>query len=397
MNLTDIVAISACRTPMGSFGGTLKDMASYDIGAVAVKAAVERAGLTGSQIDDVILGSCRQAGNGPNPARTASVRGGVPKEAPVITLNMACPSGMRAIAFASQQIRLGDSKVVLVGGFDSMSTIPYLLKGARWQGFKMGDKKLEDGWSDSIDPLIGQGMGATAENLYDKYKIPREEQDEFAAQSHIKAHDAWEKGWFDAEVVPITVPPASKKDAPVNFAKDETIRFPVDKEKLAKLPCAFRKDGVVTAGNACGMSDGACALVITSRDKAKELGRQPLFSILGYAQTAVPPETMGEGPGLVMPMALEKAGMSLADMDLIEVNEAFAIQVLVNEKQLGWDRSKLNVHGGAIALGHPTGISGARIIVTLYHALKTHDKEFGVAGICGGGGVTMAMVIKRES
>jgi acetyl-CoA C-acetyltransferase len=298
---------------------------------------------------------------------------------------------------ASRQIRLGDSNVVLVGGFDSMSTIPYLLKNTRWQGFKMGDKKLEDGWSDSIDPLIGQGMGATAENLYDKYKIPREEQDQFAAESHNKAHQAWENGWFDAEVVPVEVPPAHRKAEPVTFAKDETIRYPVNLEKLAKLPCVFRKDGVVTAANACGMSDGACALVFTSRDKAEELGKKPLFSIRGYAQTAVPPETMGEGPGFVIPMALEKAGMSLNDMDLIEVNEAFAIQVLVNEQQLGWDRSKLNVNGGAIALGHPTGISGARIVVTLYHALKTHDKEYGVAGICGGGGVTMAMVIKREN
>ncbi|MCF7811619.1 acetyl-CoA C-acyltransferase [bacterium] len=397
MNLTDIVAVSACRTPMGSFGGTLKNMASYDVGAVAVKAAVERAGLTPNQIDDVILGSCRQAGNGPNPARTASVRGGIPKEVPVITLNMACPSGMRATVMASQQIRLGDSEVVLVGGFDSMSTIPFLLRNQRWNGLKFGDKKLEDGWCDSVDPLIGQGMGATAENLYDKYKIPREEQDQFAAESHIKAHNAWENEHFDAEVVPIVVPPAHKKAEPVTFAKDETIRFPVDAEKMGRLPAAFRKDGTVSAGNSCGMSDGACALVITSRDKARELGSKPLFSIVSYAQTAVPPETMGEGPGFVIPMALERAGMTLNDMDLIEVNEAFAIQVLCNERILNWDRSKLNVNGGAIALGHPTGISGARILVTLYHALKTHDKEVGIAAICGGGGVTMGMVIKRES
>lgn len=375
----------------------MKNMASYDIGAVAVKAAIERAGLTGDQIDDVILGSCRQAGNGPNPARTASVRGGVPASVPVITLNMACPSGMRAVAMASQQIRLGDHEVVLVGGFDSMSTIPYLLKGARWSGFKMGDKKLEDGWSDSIDPLIGQGMGATAENLYDKYKIPREEQDQFAADSHNKAHTAWENGWFDAEVVPVEVPPAHRKAEPVTFARDETFRYPVNLEKMAKLPTVFRKDGTVTAGNACGMSDGACALVITSRDKAREFGKAPLFSVVGYAQAAVEASTMGEGPGIVIPLALEKAGMKLGDMELIEVNEAFAIQVLANEAVLKWDRSKLNIHGGAIALGHPTGISGARILVTLYHALRTHDKEFGVAAICGGGGVTMAMVIKRES
>ncbi len=397
MNLTDIVAISACRTPMGSFGGTLKNMASYDIGAVAIKAAIERAGITGEHIDDVILGSCRQAGNKVNPARSAACFGGVSAKAAAITLNMACPSGMRAIAMASQQIRLGDSGVVLVGGFDSMSTIPYLLKNARWSGFKMGDKTLEDGWSDSVDPVAGVGMGGTAENLYDKYKISREDQDEFACQSHEKAYQAWENGWFDEEVVPIIVPPAHKRAEETIFAKDETFRHPINREKLGKLPTVFRKGGTVTAGNACGMSDGACALVMTSRDKAADLGQKPLFSIVGYAMTAVENTTMGEGPGLVIPMALENAGMTLNDMDLIEVNEAFAIQVLSNEKVLNWDRSKLNVHGGAIALGHPTGISGARIVVTLYHALKTHDKEYGVASICGGGGVTMAMVIKREN
>jgi len=382
---------------MGSFGGTLKNMAAYDIGAVAVKAAIERAGLTGDQIDDVILGSCRQAGNRVNPARTAAVRGGVTMKAPAITLNMACPSGMRAIAMASRQIRLGEDEIVLTGGFDSMSTIPFLLKNVRWQGFKMGDKKLEDGWSDSVDPVAGMGMGGTAENLYDKYKIPREEQDAFAAESHGKAYKAWENGYFDAEVVPIEVPPAHRKAQAVTFTKDETFRYPVNLEKMAKLPTVFRKGGTVTAGNACGMSDGACALVITSREKAQELGTKPLFSLVGYASTAVPNETMGEGPGFVIPMALKNADMTLDDMDLIEVNEAFAIQVLANEAVLKWDRSKLNVNGGAIALGHPTGISGARIIVTLYHALKTFDKEYGVAAICGGGGVTMGMVIKRES
>ncbi|MDP8205305.1 MAG: thiolase family protein [Candidatus Electryonea clarkiae] len=396
MKLSDIVAISACRTPMGAFGGTLKNMASYDIGAVAVRGAWERAGLDEDQISDVILGSCRQAGNGPNPARTASVRGGVPDSVPVITLNMACPSGMRAIAFASQQLMVGESETVLVGGFDSMSTMPFLLKNARWQGFKMGDKKLEDGWSDSVDPLTGQGMGPAAENLYDKYKISREEQDEYAAESHAKAHFAWEKGMFDDEVVPITVPPATKRDEEKVFAKDETIRYPVKLEKMAKLPTVFRKGGSVTAGNACGMSDGATGLVLTTREKAKELGAKPLFSLVSYASTAVAPDLFGEGPGLVIPKALDRVDMKLDDMDLIEVNEAFAIQVLANERVLNWDREKLNVHGGAIALGHPTGISGARIVVTLYHALKNTDKEIGIASICGGGGVTMAMIIKRE-
>jgi len=395
MELNDIVAISAVRTAMGKFGGTLKNIPSYDLGAVAVKEAVKRASITGEQVDDVILGSCRQAGNGPNPARTASVKGGVPESVPVVTLNMACPSGMRAIAFASQSIRLGEADTVVVGGFDSMSTIPYLLKGARWDGFKMGNKVIEDGWSDSIDPLIGQGMGDTAENLYDKYKISREEQDEFAISSHVKAAAAQKNGWFDEEIVPVEIP-ATKRTPAITFDKDETIRYKIDREKMAKLRPAFRKDGTVTAGNACGLSDGATALVITHRKKAEELGVKPLFSIVSYSQVAVEPAIMGEGPALAIPAALKKAGMTIDDMDLIEVNEAFAIQVLANERVLKWDREKLNVHGGAIALGHPTGISGARIIVTLHYALKRLGKQYGIAAICGGGGVTMATIIKNE-
>ncbi len=395
MELHDIVAISAVRTAMGKFGGTLKDIPAYDLGATAIREAVNRASITSDQIDDVILGSCRQAGNGPNPARTASVRGGIPESVPVITLNMACPSGMRALAFATQSIRLGEADTVLIGGFDSMSTIPYLLKGARWDGFKMGNKIIEDGWSDSIDPLIGQGMGETAENLFDKYKISRDEQDEFAISSHKKASAAQKNGWFDEEIVPFEIP-ATKRTPAITFDKDETIRHEIDKEKMAKIKPAFRKDGTVTAGNACGLSDGATALVITNRKKAKESGVKPLFSIVSYSQVAVGPSTMGEGPALSIPVALNNAGMTLNDIDLIEVNEAFAIQVLANERVLKWDREKLNVHGGAIALGHPTGISGARIIVTLYHALKRLDKTYGIAGICGGGGVSMATVIKRE-
>ena len=394
MELKDVVCISACRTPMGRFGGTLKNMAAFDIGAVAVKEAVKRSGLRPDNISEVILGSCRQAGNGPNPSRTAAVRGGIPESVPTQTINMACPSGMKAIQLASQAIRLGDSEVVLVGGFDSMSTIPYLLKDARWDGFKMGDKTLFDGWSDSIDPLINQGMGQTAENLADKYKIPREQQDQFALSSHTKAAKAQDEGWFDEEIVPVEV--VSRKDT-ITFAKDETIRRDTTLEKLAKLRPAFKKDGTVTAGNACGMSDGACALVFTSRDKANAMGAKPLFSILAYSAVAVGPSTMGEGPGVAIPAVLEKTGMNINDPDLIEINEAFAVQILSNEKVLGWNRDKLNVHGGAIALGHPTGISGARILVTLYHALKTHNGETGLAAICGGGGVSMAMMIKRES
>ncbi len=396
MKLNDIVAIAACRTAMGRFGGTLKNIASYDLGAVVVREALKRASLSGDQIDDVILGSCRQAGNGPNPARTASVRGGVASTTPVITLNMACPSGMRTVAFASHSIMLGEAEIVLTGGFDSMSTIPYLFKGARWEGFKMGNKVLEDGWSDSIDPLIGQGMGDTAENLYDKYKITREEQDEFAANSHLKASQAQKNGWFDEEITPVEIP-ATRKSPAFIFDKDETIRYDVNKEKMAKLRPAFRKDGTVTAGNACGLSDGATAIMLTTRQKAAEVGATPLFSLVSYAQTAVSPEVMGEGPAYSIPLALKKANMKLSDMDVIEVNEAFAIQVLANQRVLNWDREKLNVHGGAIALGHPTGISGARIMVTGYYALKRLQKEYCIASICGGGGVTSAIVIKRES
>lgn len=396
MELNDVVAISAVRTPMGKFGGSLKNIPSFDLGAISIKEALKRANLVGNEVEQVILGSCRQAGNGPNPARTASVRGGVDVSVPVVTLNMACPSGMKALVFASQAIRLGEAESVLIGGFDSMSTIPYLLKGARWDGFKMGNKTLEDGWSDSVDPLIGQGMGETAENLYDKYKISREEQDEFAVNSHLKAAEAQKNGWFDEEIVPIEIPGIGK-NPPILFDKDETIRYEIDKAKMAKIPPAFRKDGTVSAGNSCGLSDGSTAMVITHRKNAERMGIKPLFSIVSYGQAAVEPSIMGEGPAFSIPLALENANMSLDDMDLIEVNEAFAIQVLANERVLNWDRSKLNVHGGAIALGHPTGISGARIIVTLYYALKRLDKTYGIAGICGGGGVTIATIIKRES
>ncbi|MCX6156179.1 MAG: thiolase family protein [Candidatus Kapabacteria bacterium] len=396
MNINDIVAVVAVRTPMGKFGGILRGMESYDIGAVAIREAVKRSGELGNKIDEVILGSCRQAGNGPNPARTASVRGGIDITVPVYTINMACPSGMKAIHLASQAIRLGEAQTVLAGGFESMSNIPYLLKNARWEGFKMGNKTLEDGWSDSIDPLISMGMGETAENLFDKYNISRFEQDEFACSSHNKAALAQSNGYFNEEITPITISGNAKKPD-IIFEKDETIRYDADIEKMSKLQPSFRKNGTVTAGNACGLSDGAVAIVLTSRQNAINFGLKPLFSIISYSETAVDPSTMGEGPALSIPLALKKVNMNLDDIDLIEVNEAFAIQVLANERELKWDRSKLNVNGGAIALGHPTGISGARIVTTLYYALKRIDANIGIASICGGGGVTSAIIIKRES
>lgn len=395
MELNDVVVVSAARTPMGKFGGTLRNVMAYDLGAAVISEALKRAGIEGEQVDEVIFGNCRQAGNGPNPARTAAVRGGIPTAVPTHTVNKACPSGMKAVALASQAIRLGDCEIVVAGGMESMSTMPYLLKGVRWEGFKLGNRVLEDAWSDTIDPLCNMGMGQTAENLVERYKISREEQDRFSLESHQKAARAQDEGWFDWEIVPVEVP--QPKGDPISFAEDETIRRDTSLEKMAKLPPVFKPDGTVTAGNACQMSDGAVALVVTSREKAAALGIEPLFSLVSYSQVAVEPAYMGEGPGVSIPKALERAGMTLDDMDLIEVNEAFAVQVLANERVLGWDREKLNVHGGAIALGHPTGISGARILVTLYNALRQHDGELGIAGICGGGGVSMAMVIKRES
>ncbi len=396
MKLSDVVCIGAARTASGSFGGSLKDVPAYDLGAAALGAALERAGVAGEQVDEVYFGNCRQAGVRTNPARTVAIRSGAPSPVPATTVNMACPSGMKSTIFGAQQLRLGEAQVVAAGGMESMSRIPFFILDARWEPFKLGDKKIVDGWSDNIDPTTGEGMGQTAENLVDRYHLDREGQDRFALESHQKAAAAQDAGWFDAEIAPVEVP-ARKKQPAFTFDKDETIRRGSSMEKLAKLRPAFREGGSVTAGNACGMSDGASALVLTTRDHAKALGAKPLFSLRGYASAAVENHVMGEGPGVTVPLALEMAGLGLSDMDLIEINEAFAAQVLSNVKKLELDRDKLNVGGGAIALGHPVGSSGSRIVVTLYHALERLDKTLGVAGICGGTGVSCALVIERES
>lgn len=392
----DVVAISAVRTPLGSFGGSFRDVPVYDLGAAAIRAALERTGLAGDQVDQVILGNCRQAGNGPNPARTASVKGGIPICVPAYTLNMACPSAMKAVMLASQELASGNARIVLAGGMESMSTMPYLLKNVRWEGFKLGDKMLSDSWSDSIDPLCGFGMGMTAENQVQKYGISRQEQDEFAFSSHVKAARAQCGGITDAEIVPVKLPPTRSHPEGVTVSQDENIRLDTNVSRLGALKPVFQKDGSVTAGNSCSMADGACALLLTTRGQAKTIGLSPLFSIVASAQAAVDPATMGDGPGISIPLALKKAGMTLSDMNFIEVNEAFAAQIIANERVLGWDRDRLNVHGGAIALGHPTGVSGARILVALDTILRRYNKEFGVAGICGGGGMATAMVIRRE-
>jgi len=396
MNLSDVVCIGAARTPSGSFGGSLRDVQAYDLGAAALAGALKRAGVSGEQVDEVYFGNCRQAGVRTNPARTVAIRAHIPYPVPSSTMNMACPSGMKCAILASQQLMLEQAELVAAGGMEAMSRIPFFILDARWEPFKMGDKQIVDGWSDNIDPTTGQGMGQTAENLVEKYGLTREAQDRFALESHQKAARAQDEGWFDEEIVPVEVA-ARKKQPAFSFEKDETIRRGSSMEKLGKLRAAFKDGGSVTAGNACGMSDGASALVLTTRAKAKELGAKPLFSIHGFASAAVENHLMGEGPGVSIPKALAMAGWKLADMDLVEINEAFAAQVLSNVKQLELDTDKLNVSGGAIALGHPVGSSGSRIVVTLYHALKRLGKDRGVAGICGGTGVTCALAIQRES
>ena len=396
MDLRDVVVVSAVRTPMGSFGGSLRDMPVYEIGKQAMSEAVRRADLPPAEIDEVLYGNTRQAGNGPNPGRTAALFAGIPTSVHATTVNNACPSSMKATILAAQMMCQEEAKIMLVGGMESMSTIPYLLKGTRWEGFRMGDRVLEDGWGDSVDPVVGYGMGVTAENLVEKYGIGREEMDVFAASSHRKAAQAQDNGWFDEEITPVEVPARGKKPGCL-FEKDESIRRDTSAEKLGKLRAAFKKEGSVTAGNACGMTDGACAMVLMTREQAASRGLRPLFSLVAHASVAVDNAVMGEGPGEAIPAALKKAGLTLADMDLIDVNEAFAAQVIANERVLGWDRDKVNVHGGAIALGHPTGCSGARIVITLYHALKRVEGELGVASICGGGGVSCALIIRREN
>lgn len=394
---TDIVAIGAARTAIGSFGGSLREIPTYDLGAAAIKAAVARAGVSSDAVDQAIIASCRQAGNGPNPARTAAIRGGLPQSSPVFTVNMACPSGIKAAMLASRELASGDARLIVCAGMESMSTMPYLLKGARWEGFKMGDKTLMDSWSDTVDPLCGYGMGMTAENLAEKYTISRAEQDQFALESQQKAAAAQQAGYTKAEIIAVDIAPSRKLPDGAVFEVDETVRANTTLERLAKLPSAFKADGTVTAGNACAMGDAAGAIVLTTREQAEAMGANILFSIVSFAETAVAPQTMGEGPGFSIPLALQKAGMTLADMDFIEVNEAFAVQMLANEQTLGWDRDKVNVWGGGIALGHPTGFSGTRLLMTLDNILRQRNGELGVASICGGGGVTTAMVIRRES
>lgn len=395
MNSKDVVIVSAVRTAIGNFNGTLKNVSAPELGAATINEALKRAGVKPEDVDEVIMGNVLQAGLGQNPARQAAMKAGIPDSVSSMTINKVCGSGLKAVHLAAQAILAGEAEIVVAGGMENMSQAPYLLKNAR-DGFKMGDQKLIDSLtSDGLTCVFNNyHMGVTAENLCDKYEITREEQDEFAALSQEKATKAIAEGKFKEEIVPVMVP--QRKGEPVVFDTDEYPRKGTTVETLAKLRPAFKKDGSVTAGNSSGINDGAASVVVMSREKAKQLGAEPLVTIKANANAAVDPSIMGIGPVSAVKKALQKAELTLGDIQLIEANEAFAAQSLAVDRELQFDRSILNVNGGAIALGHPIGASGARILVTLIHEMKRRGAERGLATLCIGGGQGVATIVELE-
>lgn len=392
--MSDIVITSAVRTAGGSFGGSFKRVSAVELGSLIIKEAVRRGGIEPNQVDEVVFGTGWQAGLGPNIGRLATVKGGLPHEVPAFTVNKRCGSSLRAVTLATQIIKAGDAELILAGGAENSSQVPYLADRARW-GNRMGDGKLidilhKDGF---MCPLAGHLMGMTAETLVEKYTISREEQDAFAKESQDKAVKAIKEGKFKEEILPVEVP-LKKKETTI-FDTEEIPREGVTVEKLAKLPPVFKKDGTVTAANSCALCDAASAVLIMKEEKASELGVKPLARIVSYAHAGVDPAIMGMGPVPAVNQALEKAGLKLEDIDIIELNEAFAAQILAVERELKWDCSKVNVHGGAIALGHPIGATGTKILTTLIYALKAHDKTMGLVSLCIGGGQGVAVVIER--
>lgn len=389
-----IVIASAVRTATGAFGGAFSGVSAVDLGAAAIKAALEKANVNTDAVDEVIMGNVLQAGLGQNPARQAAMRAGLPESCPSMTINKLCGSGLKAVHLAYQAIAAGDAEIVVAGGMENMSQAPFVLKGAR-EGFKMGDQKL-------VDTLLGDGlvcafndyhMGITAENLADKYEITRNEQDSFAVKSQNKAEAAITSGRFKDEIVPVAV--KQRKGDPIIVDQDEHPKFGSTLEKVGKLKPAFKKDGSVTAANASGINDGAAAVVVMSGKKAKELGVTPLVTIKANASAGVDPSIMGIGPVDAVKRALKKAEMELTDINLVEANEAFAAQALSVMKELGMSEDNVNVNGGAIALGHPIGASGARILVTLIHELRKREQKYGLATLCIGGGMGVATIIEN--
>lgn len=393
--MTDkVVIVAAARTAIGSFGGSLASLSAPKLGAIVLKALLERTGLKPEQIDEVILGQVLTAGSGQNPARQTAILSGLPDTIPSMTINKVCGSGLKAIHLAAQAIKSGDSQIVIAGGQENMNLAPHVLPQSR-TGTRMGDWKLVDSMIvDGLwDAFNDYHMGVTAENIAKKFNITRQEQDEFAASSQQKAEAAIAKGIFNDEIVPVLIP--QRKGDPIRFDKDEFPRAGVTAAGLAKLSPAFDKAGTVTAGNASGINDGAAMVVVMSESMAKQLGLEPLATIAAYASAGVSPEIMGTGPIPATRRCLDKAGWKVADLDLIEANEAFAAQAISVNRELGWDTAKVNVNGGAIALGHPIGASGCRILVTLLHEMKRRNVRKGLATLCIGGGQGVALAVER--
>ncbi|MBM7870563.1 acetyl-CoA C-acetyltransferase [Clostridium pascui] len=392
--MKEVVIVSAVRTALGSFGGGLKDVPAVELGAIVIKEAVKRAGIKPEDVQEVIMGNVLQAGLGQNPARQAVIKSGLPQEVSAFTINKVCGSGLRAVSLAAQMIKAGDADVIIAGGMENMSRAPYVMNDARW-GQRMGngqlvDEMINDGLWDAFNQYH---MGVTAENIAEKWGLTREEQDQFALSSQLKAEAAIKEGKFKDEIVPVVIP--QRKGEPKVFDTDEFPKFGSTIEKLGKLKPAFKKDGTVTAGNASGINDGAAAFVVMSAEKAQELGLTPLAKITSYGSAGLDPAIMGYGPFHATKVALEKANIAVEDLDLIEANEAFAAQSIAVAKDLGFNMDKVNVNGGAIALGHPIGASGARILVSLIHEMQKRDAKKGLATLCIGGGMGTALIVER--
>lgn len=392
--MNNVVIVSATRTAVGKFGGSLKDFNPGQLGSIVLKSALRYTGTDQKDVDEVIMGNVLSAGHGQNVARQAAMLAGVPKETPSYTVNKVCGSGLKSVILGTQSIMLGDADMVLAGGVECMSQAPYIIRKARW-GAKMGNDELVDSMIyDGLWDIFGNyHMGITAENIAQKYNISREEQDEFAENSQNKAERAIKKETFKDEIVPIEI--SQPKGDSIIFNADEFPRFGTKKESLAKLKPAFKKDGTVTAGNASGINDGAAAVLLMSEEKAKEVGAEPFATIKSYATSGVSPDIMGIGPVSAMREAIHKANINISDIGLVELNEAFASQSIAVIRELNLDSNKVNVNGGAIALGHPIGASGTRILVTILHEMKKRDCENGLVGLCIGGGQGIAMVVKR--
>lgn len=388
--------LASCRTPIGSFGGFLKDVAAVKLGELVVKEILKKAGIKPELVDEVILGNVLQAGLGQNTARQVSIAAGIPVEVPAMTINKVCGSGLKSVNLAAQLIKVGEADCVVSGGMENMSQAPYILKSNRW-GVKLGNSEIIDGMiHDGLwDIFNGYHMGITAENIAEKYGISREEQDQFAFDSQQKAAKAIESGKFADEIVPVHIP--QKKGDALVFSTDEYAKPETTFEKLSRLKPAFKKDGSVTAGNASGINDGAAAVLIASKEFVEKHGLKPVAKIISYGSRGVDPSLMGVGPVPSVKMALTRAGLEINDIGLIEANEAFASQAIAVARELGFNMDRVNVNGGAIALGHPIGASGARILVTLLHEMARKDEKFGLATLCIGGGMGEALIVERDA